>query len=207
MGHLTIGRVIALLEPDFPDLSVSKIRFLEAEGLLTPQRSGSGYRKYAESDIERLRFILTAQRDHFWPLKVIRETLDAMDRGEQLPDLVAPQREVRLGRDELAAAAGATHTLLDALASGGLISPDGSGRFGADDLQILTAATSLGEYGIEPRHLRAFRAAADREVGLVEQMLAPIAPGRERQARAAQVAQRLLEIHAALVRKGLDEVR
>ncbi len=204
---LTIGKVIALLEPDFPDLSVSKIRFLEAEGLITPSRSGSGYRKYTDADVERIRYILAAQRDHFWPLKVIREALDALDRGEELPEVVAPQRAERLTAAELAAAADATPALVEDLSGVGLISPDATRRYGPEDRQILEAVAWLEEFGIEPRHLRPFRAAADREVGLIEQMLAPTAPGRERQARAVQMARRLLEIHAALVRKGLDEVR
>lgn len=121
---LTIGKVIALLEPDFPDLSVSKIRFLEAEGLITPSRSGSGYRKYTDADVERIRYILAAQRDHFWPLKVIREALDALDRGEELPEVVAPQRAERLTAAELAAAADATPALVEDLSGVGLISPD-----------------------------------------------------------------------------------
>lgn len=207
VAPLTIGKVIAQLEADFPDLSISKIRFLESEGLIAPQRSGSGYRKYSQDDVERIRYILTAQRDHFWPLKVIREALEAMDRGEELPPVVTPHRTVRLTSEELASTAGATPALVEALASVGLISPDGSGRFGPQDLQILESAAWLEEFGLEPRHLRPFRAAADREVGLVEQMLAPTAPGRERQALAGEMARRLLEIHAALVRKGLETVR
>ena len=95
-ASLTIGKVIARLRPDFPDLSVSKVRFLESEGLLTPHRSGAGYRRYTESDVDRLRYILTAQRDHFWPLRVIRDALDARDRGEDVVHPAEPPRRVRL---------------------------------------------------------------------------------------------------------------
>lgn len=200
---LTIGKVIARLQSDFPDLSVSKVRFLEGEGLLTPHRTGAGYRKYTESDVDRLRYILTAQRDHFWPLRVIRDALDALDRGEDVRDPALPPRQVRLAAADLAVEAGADPALVDALVSTGLIRPDLAGRFGAEDLQIVEAVVWLEDYGLEPRHLRPFRAAADREVGLVEQMVAHSSPGRDRQARAAQIAQRLLVIHGALVSKGL----
>ena len=206
-GPLTIGKVIEALEPDFPDLTVSKIRFLESEGLLQPARSGSGYRRYAPDDIERLRYILTAQRDHFWPLKVIREALAARDVGEVTPAVVAAPRAVRLTAGELAEQTGATPALVESLHAVGLIGPDGAGRFSADDQQIVEAALWLAEFGIEPRHLRPFRTAADREGGLVEQILAPSSPGRERATWATKVAQRLLDVHSALVSKGLAELR
>lgn len=206
-GHLTIGKVIERLEPEFPDLAVSKIRFLESEGLLSPERSGSGYRRYSDSDVERLRYILTAQRDHFWPLKVIRAALDAQDRGSQAPAAVEPPQETRLTGAELADRTGAAPALLEALDTAGLIATDGSGRYGGEDQQVVEAVVWLQEFGVEPRHLRPLRTAADRQVGLVEQMLAPSAPGRERQARAGQMAQRLLDIHVALVRKGVAGLR
>ena len=199
--------MIALLEPEFPELAVSKIRFLEAEGLITPDRSGSGYRKYSEADVERLRFILTAQRDHFWPLKVIREALERQDRGATAPSVTAPPREVRLSQAELIETAGGDDALVESLMAVGLITADGSGRFGAEDQQIIDAVVWLADFGIEPRHLRPFKTAADRELGLVEQMLAPSAPGRERRARAGQMAQRFLDIHSALIRKGLSGLR
>jgi DNA-binding transcriptional MerR regulator len=202
-ASLTIGKVIARLRPDFPDLSVSKVRFLESEGLLTPHRSGAGYRRYTESDVDRLRYILTAQRDHFWPLRVIRDALDARDRGEDVVHPAEPPRRVRLSAGDLAVEAGAEPELVDALVSTGLIGADLGGSFGAEDLQIVEAVVWLEDYGLEPRHLRSFRAAADREVGLVEQMVAHSAPGRDRQALAAQIARRLLVVHGALVSKGL----
>lgn len=201
-AHLTIGKVIARLQPDFPDLTVSKVRFLETEGLLTPERTGAGYRKYTEGDVERLRYILTAQRDHFWPLRVIRDALAAREReGAALP--TAPPRRVRLSATELADAGGADPALVDSLVGVGLIGADETGRFGAEDLQIVESAVWLHKFGLEPRHLRPFKTAADREVGLVEQMLAPSSRGHDRQARAARIAQHLILIHGALVTKGL----
>src|SRR5690606_25300462 len=131
---LTIGKVIAALEADFPDLTVSKIRFLETEGLLTPERTASGYRKYSEADVERLRYILTAQRDHFWPLKIIGEALAARDAGSQGAPPDPPPRAVRLTAGELAAEVGASEELVEPLVAGGLVAPDAAGRFGAGDL-------------------------------------------------------------------------
>lgn len=206
-AHLTIGKVIALLQPDFPDLALSKIRFLESEGLITPERTGSGYRKYSDSDVERLRYILTVQREHFWPLKVIREALEARDLGEEAALPQAPQRSTRLTAAELCEAADASAPLVDALVAGGLLSPDATGRFGSEDLQILESVVWLESFGIEPRHLRPFKAAADRELGLIEQMLAPSAPGKDRRARATQMAAQLRAIHVALISKGLQSLR
>ena len=206
-ARLTIGKVIALLEPEFPDLAVSKVRFLESEGLLTPERSGSGYRRYSAADVERLRYILAAQRDHFWPLKVIREALEAQDRGSAAPAATEPPQEVRLTAIELTDRTGASVELLAALEAGGLVAKDAAGRYAAEDQQVVEAVVWLQEFGVEPRHVRQIRTAADRQVGLVEQMLAPSAPGRERQARAGHMAQRLLDIHVALVRKGISGLR
>ena len=200
---LTIGKVLARLEPDFPDLTVSKVRFLETEGLLSPQRTGSGYRKYSEGDVERLRYILTAQRDHFWPLRVIRDALDALDRGEGAASAVVPPRRIRLSAGDLAEATGADPSLIDSLVGVGLIGADQTGRFGAEDLQIVESVVWLQEFGLEPRHLRPFKATADREVGVVEQMPAPSSRGPDRAARASRIAQHLLRIHGALVTKGL----
>jgi DNA-binding transcriptional MerR regulator len=90
---ISIGAVLRELQPDFPDLTISKIRYLETEGLISPERRSSGYRLFAESDIARLRFILTAQRDRFWPLKVIKDALDRLDRGLDVPGLTSPETD------------------------------------------------------------------------------------------------------------------
>lgn len=229
---LTIGAVLASLAPDFPDISISKIRFLEAEGLLTPERTESGYRTFSPEDVERLRYILTAQRDRFWPLKFIREALDKLERGlEPAPDGAVSARpqapagvddpqlpsaadlarhgRLRLTDDELREAAALDGQTFEALLTYGLLHPDSSGHFGDGSLAVARAAGTLAAYGIEPRHLRPFRTAADREIGLVQQVVAPVR-GRNRGAGSAphqdptaQILAECIALHTALVRAGL----
>ena len=227
---MTIGAVLDALKPDFPDISISKIRFLEAEGLITPERTPSGYRHFSDEDVERLRYILTAQRDRFWPLKVIRESLDALDRGltppgdsegeRPQPPRPAPDPDVptaaeltrpgtlRLTREELAASAGLDGSTLEALDTFGLLRPDGGGHYGEAALAIAHAAAGLAAYGIEPRHLRPFRTAADREIGLVQQVAAPL---RGRGGRAGKddptgdILRLCIALHTALVKDGLGQ--
>ena len=220
---LTIGKVLAALREEFPEVSISKIRFLEGEGLVEPQRTPSGYRTYTHDDVARLQYVLRAQRDRFWPLKVIRESLDALDRGLEpsprddarprppepqadpdVPDAKAlePGRDVRLTRAELATATGLDPDVLTSLEGFGLLRPDDSGHYSGTDLQAAHAAAGLAAYGIEARHLRPFRTAADREVGLVEQAMSTRrAGGRAREQ--AEVARLCLQLHAALVKGGL----
>ncbi|MGV1007843.1 MAG: MerR family transcriptional regulator [Dermatophilaceae bacterium] len=222
-----IGAVLDLLKPEFPDLTVSKIRFLEAEGLVTPERTASGYRTFSERDVERLRYILVAQRDRFWPLKVIREALDGLDRGLTAADGDAPARLVAPGltpdpdvpradelrssstlaltREELGVAAGVDEATLAALLSYGLVRPDANGHFGEPALAVAAAAAALAAYGVEPRHLRLFRTAADREIGLVEQILAPARAARRGDTDpAAEVLHHCLALHTALVKAALQ---
>ncbi len=226
-GRRSIGAVLDELRADFPDVTVSKIRFLEARGLITPERTASGYRSFSAADVERLRYILTAQRDRFWPLKVIREALDAMDRGLQPavevdqrptvpvptadPDvptaaqLLEPAQPLRLTRAEVMSSSGLSASMLDALCGYGLLQADERGHFGADALPIAAAAAALASYGIEARHLRPFRTAADREIGLVEQVVAPLR-GRDPERGevvAAQVLAHGIALHTALVRAAL----
>lgn len=227
---LTIGAVLTALREEFPDVTVSKLRFLEAEGLVTPQRTPKGYRQFTAADVERLRFVLRAQRDQFWPLKVIRESLEAMDRGLEpappgglrprppapAPDADVPEpadlgaevsrmesRAVRVSRAELRDASGLEDDAVGELVGFGLLHPDGDGWFGEGDLAVAGAAAALAAYGIEARHLRPFRIAADREVGLVEQALASRRPGDDRSDRVAEVAHLCLRLHAALLKGGL----
>ncbi|WP_198943365.1 transcriptional regulator FtsR [Actinokineospora bangkokensis] len=206
-GGAGIGAVLARLRPDFPDVTTSKLRFLEAEGLVTPDRTPSGYRRYTERDVERLRFVLTAQRDHYLPLRVIRERLDGAAPAPAPP--AAPEPADRLARADVLARAGVDEALLAELEQYGLVAADGGGRYPGAAVPIARTAAALAEHGIEPRHLRAFRAAADREVGLVEQVVAPLRRKRDPAARrrAEQTARDLAELavglHAELVRAGL----
>jgi len=223
---LTVGAVVRALAEEFPDVTVSKVRFLEAEGLVSPDRTASGYRQYSEADVERIRYVLRAQRDRFWPLRVIRERLDAIDRGLDPggDDLDAPPRPadpapdpdvpdaatllagapLRLTAAELAAAAELDPEAVAALAGHGLLVPGVDGLHGETDLRVARAAAGLAAFGVEARHLRAFRTAADREAGLVEQAVGGrrgSAADRER----AELAHLCLTLHAALLRRGLAD--
>ncbi|HEY0937888.1 MAG TPA: MerR family transcriptional regulator [Trebonia sp.] len=193
------------LSPEFPDISPSKIRFLESEGLIQPLRSSSGYRRFSAADIKRLRFILTVQRDEYLPLRVIRERLDALDGAADGGSGAVPA--VAMTRSELLAAAGAAEELLAELEDYGLIRRARS--YGPQALSVLRSATLLGEHGIQPRHLRVVKAAADREAALVEQAVAPLARqkgSREPALRAARdLAGHIARLHATLVEDGLGE--
>jgi len=203
-GGVSIGQVLDELSPEFPDVSPSKIRFLESEGLIQPLRSSSGYRRFSAADIARLRFILTAQRDEYLPLRVIKERLDALDGsgpGSQGVPAAA------MTRSELLAAAGAAEELLAELEEYGLIRRGRS--YGDGALTVLRTAVRLGEHGIQPRHLRVVKAAADREAALVEQAVAPLTRqkgSREPALRAAHdLAAHIARLHATLVEAGLVE--
>jgi DNA-binding transcriptional MerR regulator len=241
---VSIGDVLDQLRPEFADITISKIRFLESQGLIDPERTPSGYRKFSTGDIERLRFILRQQREHFLPLKVIKERLEQMDRGET-PDAISepparadapkarrrkppaapaateplfemarraadaddarvatsevsdtespddfalPQTEVALTRAELAQAAGLTDAELGQLEEYGLVAPARSARdrvlFDDDALVIARVAAKFMRHGVEARHLRMYRAFADREAGLFEQVLLPYRRQRNPEAQA-----------------------
>ena len=198
-----IGRVLEELRQEFPDISPSKIRFLEAEGLIAPERAESGYRRFAVADIERLRFILTAQRDEYLPLRVIKERLDA-GNGDGSAGAAAA---VGLTRSELLEATGADEALLAELEDYGLVRH--ARTYGTEALTVVRCAVAVREYGIQPRHLRAVKAAADREISLVEQVVAPLARqkgSREPALRAARdVAGHIARLHATLVEDGLTD--
>ena len=210
-----IGQVLAELSPEFPDLSPSKLRFLEEQGLVSPSRTPAGYRKFSRDDVERLRTVLTLQRDRYLPLRVIREQLADRDAGltppaqaraAGLPTMLSTGR--RYTREELAEAAGADPELVAQAISASLLKP--AENHGDDDLVILVALVALGAGGIEPRHLRGYRAAADRDAGLVESALAPAlrrpdASGRARAAESARdLVSQLETVRAALVRASTD---
>ncbi len=237
VGRITIGQAVADLKAEFPDVDIkeSKIRHLENEGLVEPERTPSGYRKYSVQDMEKLRYIIRAQREHYLPLKVIREHLDALDRGLEPPplsggpsvpgtlianpapgaeSLLSHSPDVRISRRELLKTAEIDEELLEQLENYGLVrTRTGSKHYDADALVIAKVAGELAAYGLEPRHLRAFRTAAEREVGLVEQVVSPIRRSREdgAEGRAAQTMDELavlsVRLHAALVKSGLRSLR
>lgn len=261
----SIGQVLASLKNEFDDISISKIRFLESVGLISPQRAPSGYRRYTEADVNRLRYILRIQKTQYLPLKVIREHLESMDRGLESPRLdaapsqpddngakgsngdkgsngsngvagngvqasqpgTAPQAKVgdgaatggasdssqsakpiRLSRSELLQASGLTEGALNELESIQVVAPRrGTSHYGREALAIAVAARRLAVYGIDSRHLRAFKLAADREIGLVEQALAPHVRGggrNKRQEVTSEVTQLVIGVHAALIRIGME---
>ena len=199
-----IGAVVAELSEEFPDLTASKIRYLEAEGLIEPLRTARGSRRYVDADIDRLRRILRLQRDEFLPLSVIAERLAQPDAPESgiasvpATRLRAP-RPRRMSSAEVAQRGGVDAATLKELAAHGLITEMDSS---AGDVCRLVARRR--EYGIEPRHLRSFRVAADREVGLVQQALAPrrgSTSSLEERELTAQLLALLLDLHIALVRQ------
>jgi DNA-binding transcriptional MerR regulator len=204
---VSIGQVLDELRVEFPDISPSKIRFLEAEGLIQPLRSSSGYRRFAVADIERLRFILTAQRDEYLPLRVIKERLDVVDGAAADGGGVGETPAVSMTRSELLAAARAAEELLAELEDYGLVRR--ARAYGTQALSVVRAAALLAEYGIQPRHLRAIKAAAEREVSLVEQAVAPLT--RQKGSRepallaAHDIAGHIARLHATLVEDGLTE--
>jgi len=214
---MSIGEVLAELRAEFPDTTISKLRFLEAEGLVEPRRTAAGYRKYSWDDVSRLRFVLSAQRDQYLPLRVIREQLASRSTAAAAPPArlvavgAAPEGDSRLGREQLLARSGLDEATLIEVERLGLLAPIAPGRYDADALAVATAVAGLATFGLEPRHLRAFRAAADREVGLFAQLVAPLARQNDpaARARAGQTADDLMrlsqQLHAALVRVGLRD--
>ena len=252
---LSIGAVLAALRPDFPDVTISKIRFLESEGLIHPRRTSAGYRQFSADDVSRLRFVLAAQRDRYLPLKVIKEQLDAVDSssgsiagppGEAALSAVsgvpagsagsagsasvrrldpsgravpadglplaadfATGAEIRMTREQLLAQSGITPATLTELEQYGLVRPGAAGFYDSDAVLVARTVRELTGFGLEPRHLRAFRAAADREVGLLSQLVAPLTRQRDPDAReradetVRELAALCVRLHAALVKAGL----
>lgn len=232
---MSIGAVLDLLRPDFPDVTISKIRFLEAEGLVTPERTASGYRRFTAYDCARLRFILTAQRDQYLPLKVIKAQLDAQPDGELPRDgsaygvprlvpvspdgadntagvsAVAPT-QVRLSREDLLARSGVDDDLLGALVKAGIISTGPGGFFDEHSVVIAQCARALADYGVETRHLRAFRSAADRQSDLIAQIAGPLVKANKAGARdraddlAREVAALAITLHTSLIKSAVRDV-
>jgi DNA-binding transcriptional MerR regulator len=213
-AYLGIGEVLALLRGEFPDISISKIRFLESEGLIEPARSPSRYRKFDAADVERLRYILTAQRDEYLPLRVIKERLLPPAGGRRAPGGGAKGQEdpgaTSLSRRELLASAGIDEAQLAELETFGLVRRAGR-IYGRDALQVANAAAALSRYGVEARHLRVVRAAVEREISLIEQVVAPTLHQRNPEAigqaarTAREIAALTLRLHRALVESALAE--
>ncbi|WIM69021.1 MerR family transcriptional regulator [Corynebacterium breve] len=221
---MSIGVVIERLRGEFPDVTVSKIRFLESEGLITPQRTDSGYRRFTEDDVDRLRYILVTQRDNYLPLKVIREQLEAMDSGQVTAVLSAADAEPIISADNFRAPAPTRLTDVDVadqantdlgtvaeLTKVGVISPDGSGLYNPDDVRIVTTALALQEFGFDLRHLKSLRTMASRQADLIAQVASPIAKSHKATAKqqAEELGQQLtalvVSLHASLVKKELRD--
>ena len=191
LKSLSIGEVINQLRDDFPDVSVSKIRFLESQGLIDPERSESGYRQFDTQDVARLRFILQQQRDHFLPLKVIKSKLTLWERGEDLETKTSAPESPRgepLSRDEILKRSGLTEDQLSALIDAGVIRHIADSTVFATEMGIAAIeARRLMELGLEPRHLRAIRLSADREADLIRQLTAPLLRAKNSEAHARAV--------------------
>jgi DNA-binding transcriptional MerR regulator len=222
--RLTIGEVLAVLRDDFPDVTISKIRYLESEDLVHPQRTASGYRKFSRADVSRLRYVLAAQRDHYLPLRVIKDHLEALDRGEPIPSSTGPAavpppapgdgsgEAAPLTPDQFARAAGLEPEQLADCVQFGLLATDADGRHPVADLAVARAAAGLARHGIEPRHLRVYRSGVEREAGLVEQLVAPVLRARSEEARARateklrELAGLSAQLHTALLEARLRDL-
>jgi DNA-binding transcriptional MerR regulator len=203
--YLSIGEVLVALKPEFPDVTISKIRFLESEGLIEPERTASGYRKFFEKDVDRLRTILKLQRDEYLPLRVIRERITGDDGGgpvrerRQEPDeeeVGEPSATLEMSGDEIAAATGVDLDVVEALTSFGLLRPatsNGNRTFGGDDLVVLRIVKDLFKFGVEPRHLTMYRHFADREATFFEQIVTPVLRQRNPEAK-RHAAESLVEL-------------
>ncbi|MEY2847466.1 MAG: hypothetical protein RI885_131 [Actinomycetota bacterium] len=214
---LSIGQVLARFAGDFPELTPSKLRFLEERGLIAPSRTESGYRKFSPADLERLRFVLTVQREHYLPLKVIKSYLDDLDAGRdpELPGGAQTAASIlstdrRRQRDELLREAGSTPQLLNDAVSASLIVP--AEFYGDETVAVLRSLVELQRSGIEPRHLRTFRAAAERELGLIENALMPVRRRADASSRAKaselarEIAGQLEVVRSSLIRSALDRL-
>jgi len=239
--HLSIGEVLTLLQVDFPDVSISKIRFLESQGLIDPERTPSGYRKFYEADIDRLRWILTEQRDNFLPLRVIREKIgkgdddaspevsDPESSNSELPSLEpkvtgnpassdevavldAGPSSLTLTVDELGSATGLSAEELGSLETYGLIRSRSLGPatyFDGEALAVAKMASGFKAFGVEARHLRMFRTAAEREAAVYEQVVMPLV--KQRNPTAQSLSREQLEemarlggqLRAAMIRQAL----
>ena len=215
--RLGIGALIARLQGEFPDVTISKVRYLESEGLLSPERTPSGYRKYTVADVERLRFVLSAQRDRFWPLKVIKEHL--LEHGvdsevtsiASRPGPSSTLQPVRLDRRGLVREAGVEEDFLAELEQYGFLTDDVL-FYGTAELEIVTAARDLADEGLHPRHLAMLRTAAEREAHMIRSVARPRSRAGDAAARgeaedfARDLGESIIALHGAMLRTKLREV-
>lgn len=223
--YLSIGEVLDSLHAEFPDISISKIRFLESEGLIAPERTPSGYRKFYEGDIERLKQVLLLQRDHFMPLKVIKDKMEqgllsSSDRAKDVNGGVTYAEEpgateltdISMTKDELVAASGLSEAQLAGLEDFGILSPGSAGSYDGDALVVAKAAQGFFDLGVEARHLRMYRQFAERELSFFEQIVTPVAGKKDAAGleRAASTARRLEQLaktmHQALLHSGVRDI-
>lgn len=211
----TIGEVVEALIDEFPDISISKVRYLESKGLVEPDRADSGYRRYHDADVSQLRWVLRQQRDHFMPLRVIREHLIAgvrIDGGDDDPvqtlpridPMSPPDRDLELTGKELTELTGLSVAHLSDMERFGLVAPTirrGRPVYTGDDLIAARLVAAFSEHGIEPRHLRPFKVAAEREAGLIEQRLSGIASAAERRDALAELMRLGEDLRSLLLRQ------
>ena len=222
-ARFSICQVTEQVKPEFPALTVSKIRYLESEGLLEPERTDSGYRKYSSADIERLRFILTEQRDSYRPLRVIREQLAALDAGHEIDRMPTarvvsdkgvtkvPSRE-HVSVRELCDLTGASKAEIEEFTTLGLLSPDLSGYFRTKSVKVVELLLQIRNEGISPRNLRTVRQAAERHADIIDTTVQPLrARGRasdiERaRARSAEIAELTADLHREFLRMAIEKL-
>jgi DNA-binding transcriptional MerR regulator len=209
----TIGQVLAVLKPEFGDLSPSKLRFLEDQGLVTPERTESGYRKFSDSQIERLRIILTLQRDQYLPLKVIRDHLDELDAGRQPLLPTATPASLRKGQRFSTAQLKLETGLSDAgFREGAELGLFGAQPHSSHEVEIAFALVGLEEFGIQPRHLRGLKSAAEREIGIITGVTEPVlrkkAPDSAAKAGhiSREIAERFGAIRSHLIAEVIEEI-
>lgn len=226
---LSIGEVLVRLRDEFQDISISKIRFLEANGLVAPERTPSGYRKFSLVDVERLRYVLRMQRDYFLPLRVIKEHIDALNRGLKPAEVgdVSPKApralvsteaidisnqllSVRMNRLELMADTGADPEFVDQMVEYGIVKPDSQGYFSVTASAIVNLAITLRGFGLEPRHLKTVLSSASREVDLFAPIVKSAATGKgvnasaQAQELTLQLANSITTLHGLLIREVIE---
>ena len=212
-SYYSIGKLVKLLQIDYPDISISKVRFLETKGLIEPERSSSGYRKYSDKDLNQIRWVLNLQRDHFLPLKVIKERLIG-DSGSgdvevfQLPQLdpsVPPDETLEFSKSEILKRTGLSEEIFNDLESYGILPRRNQvvgEMYNADDLFIVQIVAKYSVYGIEPRHLRQIKRGADAEALLIDQRLTGL-QGKKATKAVRELSRLSNELKTLLLRRAL----